>query len=78
MNAHVFIKLQMYDIRFAPNGLQHKPKPNSPKHTSTRPYLTFPDFSPDVIPDFDVSPELGLLASGKRTIPTTTLPIPKI
>lgn len=54
----------MYDIRFAPNGIQRKPKPNAHHHTSTRPYLTFPDYSPDVIPDFDVSTELNLLASG--------------
>lgn len=54
----------MYDIRFAPNGIQRKPKPNAHHHTSTRPYLTFPDYSPDVIPDFDVSTELSLLASG--------------
>lgn len=57
-------QLQMYDIRFAPNGIQRKPKPNAHHHTSTRPYLTFPDYSPDVIPDFDVSTELNLLASG--------------
>lgn len=57
-------QLQMYDIRFAPNGIQRKPKPNSHHHTSTRPYLTFLDYSPDVIPDFDVSTELSLLASG--------------
>ncbi|KAJ5103876.1 hypothetical protein N7532_004405 [Penicillium argentinense] len=58
-----FNSLQMYDIRFAPNGLQPKPKPTSPSHTSTRPYLTFPEYSPDIISDFDVSGELGLLAS---------------
>lgn len=57
-------QLQMYDIRFAPNGIQRKPKPNAHHHTSTRPYLSFPDYSPDVIPDFDVSTELNLLASG--------------
>ena len=55
----------MYDIRYAPNGLQRKPRPNHPHHTSTRPYLSFSDFSPEVIPDFDISPELGLLASGE-------------
>ncbi|KAH1955857.1 hypothetical protein KXV37_006723 [Aspergillus fumigatus] len=55
--------LQMYDIRYAPNGLQHNPRPNHPRHTSTRPYLSFFDYSPEVIPDFDISPELGLLAS---------------
>jgi len=57
-------QLRMYDIRFAPNGLQSKPKPMSPSHTSTRPYMTFPEYSPDIISDFDVSPELGLLATG--------------
>ncbi|KAJ5235792.1 uncharacterized protein N7469_004960 [Penicillium citrinum] len=55
--------LRMYDIRFAPNGLQPKPKPMSPSHTSTRPYMTFPEYSPDIISDFDVSPDLGLLAT---------------
>ncbi|EAW23501.1 uncharacterized protein NFIA_022120 [Aspergillus fischeri NRRL 181] len=55
--------LQMYDIRYAPNGLQRNPRPNHPRHTSTRPYLSFSDFSPEIIPDFDISPELGLLAS---------------
>ena len=62
-------QLQMYDIRFAPNGIQRKPKPNSHYHTSTRPYLTFLDYSPDVIPDFDVSTELSLLASGMYLFP---------
>ncbi|CAL5865997.1 uncharacterized protein PFLUO_LOCUS204 [Penicillium psychrofluorescens] len=46
--------LQMYDIRYAPNGLQRKPKPNSRSHTSTRPYLTFPEYEPESIQDFDV------------------------
>ncbi|OJJ47948.1 hypothetical protein ASPZODRAFT_131562 [Penicilliopsis zonata CBS 506.65] len=55
--------LEMYDIRFPPNGLQRNPKPLSHRHTSTRPYLRFEDFSPEIIPDFDISPELGLLAS---------------
>ncbi|CAI7604868.1 unnamed protein product [Penicillium pancosmium] len=62
--ASGYNSLQMFDIRFAPNGLQRKPKPTSPSHTSTRPYITFPDYSPEIISDFDVSPELGLLASG--------------
>ncbi|KAI9372006.1 hypothetical protein BJX61DRAFT_534342 [Aspergillus egyptiacus] len=55
--------LQMYDIRYPPNGLQRNPNPNNKHHTSTRPYLTFADYSPEIIPDFDLSPELGLLAS---------------
>ncbi|PWY94901.1 hypothetical protein BO94DRAFT_213279 [Aspergillus sclerotioniger CBS 115572] len=55
--------LQMYDIRYPPNGLQRDPQPNKKYHTSTKPYLTFSDYSPDVIPDFDISLELGLLAS---------------
>lgn len=55
----------MYDIRFASENLQHKPKPMSRSHISSRPYLSFRDFSPEEIPDFDVSTELGLLACGK-------------
>ncbi|PYH99965.1 hypothetical protein BO71DRAFT_86590 [Aspergillus ellipticus CBS 707.79] len=55
--------LQMYDIRYPPNGLQRNPNPNSKYHTSTKPYLTFSDYAPEVIPDFDISLELGLLAS---------------
>lgn len=56
----------MYDIRFAPDpdGNGKNPKPKNWRHSSTRPYLTFPDYSPDVIPDFDVSTELSLVASG--------------
>lgn len=61
-------QLQMYDIRYAPNGLQRKPKPNSRSHTSTRPYLTFPEYEPESIQDFDVSNELGMLASGASFI----------
>ncbi|KAJ5167724.1 uncharacterized protein N7482_003318 [Penicillium canariense] len=62
--------LEMYDIRFAANGLQHKPKPLARSHVSSHPYLSFPDFAPDAIPDFDVSAELGLLASASddRTV----------
>ncbi|KAG2412015.1 hypothetical protein HFD88_009571 [Aspergillus terreus] len=55
--------LKMYDIRYPPNGLQRNPNPNNKYHTSTRPYLEFLDYSPEIIPDFDLSPELGLLAS---------------
>lgn len=55
----------MYDIRFSPNGLQRNPNPVRRHHTSTKPYLTFSDYSPSIIPDFDLCPELGLLASGK-------------
>lgn len=54
----------MYDIRYPANGLQRNPNPNSKRHNSTKPYLEFLDFSPEIIPDFDVSSELGLLASG--------------
>ncbi|CEJ56648.1 hypothetical protein PMG11_02849 [Penicillium brasilianum] len=54
--------VEMYDIRFASQNLQHKPKPMSRSHISSRPYLSFRDFSPEEIPDFDVSTELGLLA----------------
>ncbi|KAJ1714877.1 hypothetical protein NYO67_3011 [Aspergillus flavus] len=55
--------LKMYDIRYPANGLQRNPNPNSKHHTSTKPYLSFSDYSPEIIPDFDISPELGLLAS---------------
>ncbi|CAK43735.1 uncharacterized protein An01g05680 [Aspergillus niger] len=55
--------LQMYDIRYPANGLQRNPQPNKKHHTSTKPYLTFADYSPEGIPDFDISLELGLLAS---------------
>ncbi|KAF4766388.1 hypothetical protein HAV15_010998 [Penicillium sp. str.  len=47
--------LRMYDLRFAPKAL----KPQD----SSKPYLTFPDFSSLPIPTFDLSTELGLLAS---------------
>ncbi|KAL4872730.1 hypothetical protein BDV12DRAFT_161426 [Aspergillus spectabilis] len=62
--------LQMYDIRYPPNNLQRNPNPNAKHHTSTRPYLSFCDTSSEIIPDFDISPELGLLASAStdRTI----------
>ncbi|KAL4821542.1 hypothetical protein BDW67DRAFT_150994 [Aspergillus spinulosporus] len=61
--------LQMYDIRYPPNNLQRNPNPNKNYHTSTRPYLTFPTNSSEVniTPDFDISPELGLLASASPT-----------
>lgn len=60
-----FLQMQMYDIRYAPNGIQRKPRPLSSSHTSTKPYLTFPGYVPNVDSNFDVSTELGLLASGK-------------
>ncbi|CAI7567558.1 unnamed protein product [Penicillium glandicola] len=47
--------LRMYDLRFAPRA----PK----DHASSRPYLTFPAFSSLPFPTFDLSTELGLLAS---------------
>ncbi|KAL4763534.1 uncharacterized protein BDW70DRAFT_13786 [Aspergillus foveolatus] len=61
--------LQMYDIRYPPNNLQRNPNPNKNHHTSTRPYLTFSTNYPEVniTPDFDISPELGLLASASPT-----------
>ncbi|KAL5333481.1 hypothetical protein BJX70DRAFT_61467 [Aspergillus crustosus] len=59
--------LQMYDIRYPPNNIQRNPNPNAKHHTSTRPYLSFCDPSPDIIPDFDISPELGLLVSASST-----------
>lgn len=54
----------MYDIRYPPNNLQRNPNPNAKHHASTRPYLNFSNHSPEIIPDFDLSPELGILASG--------------
>ncbi|KAL2868701.1 uncharacterized protein BJX67DRAFT_34095 [Aspergillus lucknowensis] len=62
--------LQMYDIRYPPNGLQRNPNPISKHHTSTRPFLRFAGHSPELNPDFDISSELGLLASASddRTI----------
>lgn len=46
----------------------------SGSHISTRPYLSFQDFSPEEIPDLDVSTELGLLACGKFSpVPLTLL-----
>lgn len=54
----------MYDIRFPLNGLQRHPNPLDKRHTSTKPYLTFSDYSPSFFPEFDLNPELGLLASG--------------
>lgn len=32
--------------------------------TSTKPYLVFPEYSPPYTPEYDLSTELGLLASG--------------
>jgi WD40 repeat protein len=62
-------QLQMYDIRYPPNNLQRSPNPNKSHHTSTRPYLTFSTNYPEIniTPDFDISPELGLLASASPT-----------
>ncbi|KAJ9192478.1 hypothetical protein DTO027B5_5498 [Paecilomyces variotii] len=55
--------LQIYDIRYPANGLQTRPKPTSHRHSSTKPYITFPEYSSETICDFDVSPDLGLLAA---------------
>lgn len=73
-------QLKMYDIRFPPNGLQRNPNPHNKHHTSTTPYLTFPEYTPDFIPDFDISSELGLLASGKLRVSSnflSSLPVPR-
>ncbi|KAL5052109.1 hypothetical protein BDW71DRAFT_5381 [Aspergillus fruticulosus] len=61
--------LQMYDIRYPPNNLQRNPNPNKNHHISTRPYLTFSTNSceANITTDFDISPELGLLASASPT-----------
>lgn len=63
----------MYDLRFVAKGLQLKPKPMSGSHVPSRPYLSFQDFTPEEIPDMDVSAELGLLACGKPLVPTLFL-----
>ncbi|KAJ5787071.1 hypothetical protein N7457_002061 [Penicillium paradoxum] len=47
--------LRMYDLRFTPSALK--------RGGFTKPYLTFPDFSSLPIPTFDLSTELGLVAS---------------
>ncbi|KAJ5373052.1 hypothetical protein N7517_005058 [Penicillium concentricum] len=47
--------LRMYDLRFAPEGLK--------RHQSSKPYLSFHEFSSLPFPTFDLSTELGLLAS---------------
>ncbi|KAK2770345.1 hypothetical protein FQN53_005569 [Emmonsiellopsis sp. PD_33] len=56
--------LHMYDLRFAPNGIATHPQPNNYHHTSTKPYLSFPDFATENISNDElaVSPELDLLA----------------
>ncbi|KAJ5143736.1 uncharacterized protein N7515_002523 [Penicillium bovifimosum] len=46
--------LRMYDLRFAPTASAYSPTP---------PYLPFPDYSSPPSPNFDLSPELGLLAN---------------
>ncbi|KAL1867213.1 hypothetical protein Plec18167_008754 [Paecilomyces lecythidis] len=58
--------LQIYDLRYPANGLQTRPKPTSHRHSSTKPYITFPEYSSETICDFDVSPDLGLLAAVVR------------
>ncbi|KAJ5502515.1 hypothetical protein N7463_005389 [Penicillium fimorum] len=47
--------LRMYDLRFVPEGLN--------RHDFSKPYLTFHEFSSLPVPTFDLSTELGLLAS---------------
>ncbi|KAJ5916193.1 hypothetical protein N7504_000208 [Penicillium tannophilum] len=56
--------LQIYDIRFAPNGVQRRPNPITKSHTASRPYLTFQGYSPSAVPQMDICEELGLLANG--------------
>ncbi|OXV05870.1 hypothetical protein Egran_06362 [Elaphomyces granulatus] len=57
--------LRMYDLRYPINGVQSRPIPNDPQHTSTTPYMTFPAYtaSGKLDADFDISQELGLLAT---------------
>lgn len=58
-------QLQLYDIRFAPNGMQRQPNPITKSHTASRSCLTFQGYSPSAVPQMDISEELGLLANGK-------------
>ncbi|KAJ5493390.1 hypothetical protein N7539_002136 [Penicillium diatomitis] len=68
------MQVEMYDLRYVAKCLHSKPKPMSGSHNSTRPYLSFKDFTPEEIPDLDVSSELGLLACGKiYTLPFSLL-----
>ncbi|KAL1981019.1 hypothetical protein VTN96DRAFT_3243 [Rasamsonia emersonii] len=55
--------LEMYDLRYPKNGMQTKPRPNAKGHTSTKPYLSFPDYDSELMHQIDISQELGLLAS---------------
>lgn len=57
-------QLQIYDIRFAPNGVQRRPNPIAKSHTASRPYLTFQGYAPSAVPQMDICEELGLLANG--------------
>ncbi|PGH29503.1 hypothetical protein GX50_07748 [[Emmonsia] crescens] len=56
--------LHMYDLRYTPSGITTRPQPNKLNHTSTKPYLSFPDYANDHIShdELDISPEIGLLA----------------
>lgn len=64
----------MYDLRYPKNGMQTKPRPNAKGHTSTKPYLSFPDYDSELMHQIDISQELGLLASCK--FPLSPKPIP--
>lgn len=57
----------MYDLRYTPSGITTRPQPNKLNHTSTKPYLSFPDYANDHIShdELDISPEIGLLACSK-------------
>lgn len=60
------LQLHIYDIRYPPNNLHPAPNPSHKHHKSTSPYLSFPEYSPSIVPDFDLCPDLGLLASASE------------
>ncbi|KAJ5634827.1 hypothetical protein N7528_002669 [Penicillium herquei] len=56
-------EMNMYDMRFALNGVQGKPNPLRASHTSTRPYMEFEKSLPHASHSMDVCAELGLLVN---------------
>lgn len=53
------------------NRNRHKYKQNN--YTTTEPYLVFPEYSTTITPEYDLSTELGLLASGVSQPPSNRL-----
>ncbi|KAJ5716848.1 hypothetical protein N7488_002494 [Penicillium malachiteum] len=56
-------EMNMYDMRFALNGVQGKPNPLRASHTATRPYMEFEKSLPHASHSMDVCAELGLLVN---------------